>query len=113
MTRESSIEYVNIQRKEFSALTCFDFPLFSLSLLTNQNPKTQVPFSSINSYIFLNQSKTHFLNYNWEFGTEENKEENERVGAHGREWQSFDFGCFVCSLRPAVLLLSPMLFVMF
>lgn len=56
-----------------------------ISVMTFQNPKTKVRFPLINPYIFLNQSKTHDPNYNWEFSTKDNEEENERVGAHGRE----------------------------
>ena len=83
MSRRLLNMYVtDIQRKEFSALTCFDFPLFSipslsLSQVSSYNlpkSKTQVPFSWINPYIFFNQSKTHYPNYKWEFGAEDNKE---------------------------------------
>ena len=90
MSRRLLNMYVtDIQRKEFSALTCFDFPLFSipsLSLSLSQvssynlpKSKTQVPFSWINPYIFFNQSKTHYPNHKWEFGAEDNKEVNEEL----------------------------------
>ena len=90
MSRRLLNMYVtDIQRKEFSALTCFDFPLFSipsLSLSLSQvssynlpKSKTQVPFSWINPYIYFNQSKTHYPNYKWEFGAEDNKEVNEEL----------------------------------
>ena len=49
----------------------------SLSQVSSYNlpkSKTQVPFSWINPYIFFNQSKTHYPNYKWEFGAEDNKE---------------------------------------
>ena len=86
--------------------------IISLSQVSSYNlpkSKTQVPFSWINPYIYFNQSKTHYPNYKWEFGAEDNKEVNEELkhmeGSDRDRVLTLLF-FFFCSLWPAVLFLS-------
>ena len=86
--------------------------IISLSQVSSYNlpkSKTQVPFSWINPYIYFNQSKTHYPNYKWEFGAEDNKEVNEELkhmeGSDRDRVLTLLF-FFSLSLWPAVLFLS-------